>query len=377
MDNTKNIKLEIFNGVKGIKQIEEQWTHLFEKLNQPVYTQSYIWHQAYIQHLTNSPENNYYFCIYKSDSLVAIFPLEYFSKRVYLFKLTVLGFSEHSHFGINSIIVDDNENPQELFVFLFNELKKQNTLKWSLIYFDRALKGSQVEKCTLEKDLCVSVAGNVCDVLLIQDYELTLKRLSRNFKGNLRKARKKLSNESRFLVNTVVKSDTINKQFDHFLNIEASGWKGSSGKGSAIKLDPDLHAFYEHVMKGFADNEQIEINTLVVNDVPVAAHFAIIMQDTVYLLKIGYDESYGYLSPGNMLLEYKLKDYAEKTDLKYLNLISDAYWHNSWEPEVITSRNIFNCRNQFIALYVKSVLSLRKNIKRIITTVKSYRRSKI
>ena len=109
---TTNLKLEIHRGLPGLEQIEQQWNELFSNLRNPTYTQSAIWHKAYLRHLCSETEKCYYFCVLRNDKLIAVFPFEQRYHRFYFIKLNTLKFSDHSHFGLNSVVIDEAENAQ-------------------------------------------------------------------------------------------------------------------------------------------------------------------------------------------------------------------------------------------------------------------------
>jgi len=355
------LKLEIFRGQSGFDKIVKLWNSLFQSLKKTVYTQSPTWHSAYIEHLCTDPDSCYYFCIFQNDKLIAIFPFEQTNHRYFLFRLKSLSFSEHSHFGINSIVVADEEDAQYLFNFLYNNLKNQKTIKWNIIYLEQALDGMSTSSCMVyDENLLLESVSSSCDVLSIQNQEKTESRLTKNFKNNLKKSRKKLLKLDNVEYRTCTEKQNMDVCFEQFLTVEASGWKGAEGKSSAIKLNSNLREFYKQVMVGFSGSGQMEINTLMVNERPIAVQYAIILASTVFLLKIGYDENFSKVSPGNMLLEEKLKSYLDQPQLKYVNLITDAPWHRSWQPEVVNAKNIYNCRNRFIAMYIKMMISIRK-----------------
>jgi len=355
------LKLKVFRGQSGFNKIKEHWSDLFQNLQKPVYTQSPIWHYAYIKHLCTNSDSCFYFCIFDNDKLIAIYPLEQTRHRYFFLRLNSLSFSEHSHFGLNSVIVEDEEDIQYLFNFLYKTLKNQKDIKWNLIYLEQALDGTSAASCMVfDKKLSLQSVSSNCNVLAILNQEETATHLTKNFKNNLKKARKKLQKIDNVEYRTCTEKHNIDACFEQFLTVEASGWKGSEGKSSAIKLNTNLREFYKQVMTGFSEFGQMEINILMVNEKPIAVQYAIILANTVFLLKIGYDEQYSKVSPGNMLLEEKLKSYLDQPHLKNVNLITDASWHRSWQPEVINTKNIYNCRNSFIAIYFKIMLFIRK-----------------
>ena len=61
------------------------------------------------------------------------------------------------------------------------------------------------------------------------------------------------------------------------------------------------------------------------------------------MLKIGYDEDYARVSPGQLLFEYVLKESCADPAIKRANLVSNAAWSRVWRPEAV------GCYNMYIA----------------------------
>lgn len=365
------MRLKIYRGYDGLKKIENEWNELFNSLSIPIYSQSIKWHKAYLNNLAANDNQCFYFCIYKKDDLIAIFPLENIRLKFYLLSFNALSFSRHSHFGLNSIIINEQENTQSTFEFLYQALKKEKSLSWDLIYFNRAIEGSQDIHCKISNTrLTAQSLGQACDILSIINYEESYKKFSRNLRRNLSKGRENISKLKNIGYESSRKIETLETFYNYFLDVEASGWKGSHGEGSAIKLDDNLRNFYSEVMKGFSENKQIEINILFINNEPISAQYAIILEPTVFLLKIGFEERKRSLSPGNLLIEHKFKEYETNPNLTTLNLISDAAWHAQWKPIVLSAYKIFNCKNLYVAIYIKLILWIKYQFKSIKTNFK-------
>ncbi len=63
------------------------------------------------------------------------------------------------------------------------------------------------------------------------------------------------------------------------------------------------------------------------------------------VLKIGYDEAYASLAPGNLLLEQLIQYCAfAESRLTRLNLITGVEWHDDWKPrsEKVSNFWIYN-----------------------------------
>src|SRR5690606_17756733 len=93
-----------------------------------------------------------------------------------------------------------------------------------------------------------------------------LDRLSKNFRGSLRKARNKLARLAGVEVRWAREPAEIYPAFERFLEVEASGWKGDGGIGTAIQLDPTLRAFYGGLMQRLAQTGRARINLMMHGD---------------------------------------------------------------------------------------------------------------
>ena len=82
----------------------------------------------------------------------------------------------------------------------------------------------------------------------------------------------------------------------------------------------------------FQTNLASALNLLRVSGRCIAAQFCLRVDRSLYILKIGYDESYSRLAPGNMLLEYVLRRCDSERDIDIVNLASGAAWHADWKP---------------------------------------------
>ena len=98
--------------------------------------------------------------------------------------------------------------------------------------------------------------------------------------------------------------ESLSRSFEQFLEVEASGWKGASGTATAILLDTKLQAFYRQLMETFGQDGRCEINQLQIDGRIAAAQFALIAGETLSLLKIGYDQHFVDVAPGQLLLAH-------------------------------------------------------------------------
>ncbi|MFO1022381.1 MAG: GNAT family N-acetyltransferase [Planctomycetales bacterium] len=100
-------------------------------------------------------------------------------------------------------------------------------------------------------------------------------------------------------------------------------WKPPDGKESKERpspRDPIARKFYSDLIQQLGPSGQCAIFPMTVEGKAIAGQFALLDGNTCYLLKIGYDENYKHLSPGNMLLEQLQR--LQNSNIRQVNLIT-------------------------------------------------------
>jgi CelD/BcsL family acetyltransferase involved in cellulose biosynthesis len=197
----------------------------------------------------------------------------------------------------------------------------------------------------------ISIPSSHCDYLLCEPLEEIQGRLSKNFRHNLRKARTKLETLPNVEWVTARSPDELKRAFVDFLTVEASGWKGAAG--TAIHTNERARLFYEMLIDTLASQNICEINLLKTNGRTIAGQFCLVTGATSYILKIGYDEDFSPVAPGQMLLVQTVDRYARDGNVKFINLITDAEWHERWKPHQLSvwEVSIFNVTPLGLAVF--------------------------
>jgi CelD/BcsL family acetyltransferase involved in cellulose biosynthesis len=120
--------------------------------------------------------------------------------------------------------------------------------------------------------------------------------------------------------------------FQEAVEAEAAGWK--SRQGSALKADARRLDFYSRYARGTAERDELRLCFMRVDGRAVAMQLAVEWRDSLWLLKIGYDEDYGRCSPG-MLLMLESTRWAANRGLRSVELLgTPAPWTDMWTQEV-------------------------------------------
>ena len=123
-------------------------------------------------------------------------------------------------------------------------------------------------------------------------------------------------------------------------------------------------SFYKQVSLFFSVNSQIDKNLLLIDGKLADAQYAILLDSTVFLLKVGYDESYSKCQPGHILLEYVLEKYSQAKYTR-INLVSNAKWHTSWMPARVESKQFYIARRNFRGTSFIVMLRAKKLIQKL------------
>jgi CelD/BcsL family acetyltransferase involved in cellulose biosynthesis len=218
----------------------------------------------------------------------------------------------------------------ELLTSIIEELRATDQIRWDLLILPKCFDTAAVAPMS---DAVAAADGLFryrwagcfyfpCD----QGREVLYDRMSGQQRKHLRKCRTRLSQLGDMEFIWTRDPAVLPDLFDQFLSLEASGWKGAKGEGTAIKLDATLVRFYSDLMASFGDRGACEINLLRVGGRNVAGDFALLTNGTWNQLKMAYDEEFQKHSPGYLLLEGIFNRLSDDPDIHTANILTGAEW---------------------------------------------------
>lgn len=165
---------------------------------------------------------------------------------------------------------------------------------------------------------------------LPEKYEQVEARLDGKFRQNLRRRRRRLSEQGAVKYVQLGGNDTLDCALADFFVIEASGWKGRGG--TAIAQRPELVGFYTQIARDAARRGALALGFLELEGRRIAAHLSVLHAGRHYLLKLGYDESLHEHSPGQQLTSEMIRDSCTRglSEFDFLGPCMD--WKLDWEP---------------------------------------------
>lgn len=321
--------IEAHEGPDGLLAIRSAWQQL---------TQSgdswHVWHQFdWMKSALGLLDNAHFFVAKRAGRPVAIFPLQSVTRPYRGVSLRTLELPCHDHLSLSDIICRDAGDARDALAALVRFARN-----WDMISFPKILEDSVL--CELTPTVRLQPRRK-CDYLSCREsYDDYLRSLSENFRASLRKARNKATRDQCVVTNrTASKPEEMEDALRVFFELEASGWKGEVGSGTAIKLNPQLSEFYRSLAMSFAAAGCGFIHLMAINGKDAAGQFALTDERSVCLLKIAYDESFARYAPGNLLMEKTLQDARATQPPREVNLMTDSAWHERWN---VSSRQVYD-----------------------------------
>ena len=335
-DASTRIEERIGQGLGELLDLEMHWRALAGASTRRNFIHSFEWQLAYLRHLEPHPETTYYFSFFVSGHAIAIFPLRRVRRSVGHISHWLWESPTHPHLILGDPLIAPEWASPELIKRLLNTLERNTQLPWDALHLPnmlddsvamRLLKGSKLAWTHLEQtgqSMFFPCAG----------MSQALANCSTQFKRNLRRQGKKLGQHGQVSLNLAQGSAELDAAFEDFLCLEASGWKGGNGKSSAIRLHQNLHGFYRELKDRLGPVGACLIPRLMLDGVAVAAQFCLLVEDTLYIQKIAYDEAWHAEAPGNQLLYRLIEHCCHEAGIRQLSLVTAPAWAvGRWNPE--------------------------------------------
>jgi CelD/BcsL family acetyltransferase involved in cellulose biosynthesis len=333
-------------GLNGLHALREPWVSLHAGAD--LYAR-YEWHLACGMHLLDDASLAYV-QVLDGDRTVAIVPAIASREPFRPFgQLRVLSLGLHAHLALADFPLVADVRVEDVAAALRAALAAWPE-HWDALRWPRVLASSHAMRLAQAFDASAAhiLTASPCNTLdTRRPFPKLLVSLSKNLRATLRKSQKRLeeSGGTHITCNGVpaeaasgsqpaalhIGADGIEAAYDAFLAIEASGWKGEAGTGSAIRLNPATRGFYGELLALRGADFVPEVTLLVRGTRPIATQFSVRVNRCKHVLKIGYDEAESRFSPGQVLVA-RVLEAASGGMIERINLVTDMPWHRAWRP---------------------------------------------
>lgn len=339
-----SVRIEDLRGVGSLARAREAWERLERKEATRSLPRRWEWIQTHLEHLVADPETLRTFVVSEPDGgPLAVLPLKPHLRRLGgLVSAHLWEIPEHPHVLLSDFVAASPEAGAAALRAVRRALL-ENGERCDGFRFSRLLPDSSALAVVANAHRLPRLVRPVdtCDVLPAAPEQEMLARISKNRRSALRRSLKRVQGKEGAVFRCARTQEELRPAFLAFLDVEASGWKGHSGRGSAIRLKPALLAYYETLLERFGRGDDARIYSLEVGQTPIAVDFCLRSGVTVYSLKIGHDEAWRAVSPGHLLTLRVADDLAVRQEASHLNLMTGSEHFEGWRPQRLTVSEAF------------------------------------
>ncbi|WP_181832701.1 GNAT family N-acetyltransferase [Bosea caraganae] len=125
--------------------------------------------------------------------------------------------------------------------------------------------------------------------------------MSAKHRHGFERMRRQLAQQGKLEFVAVGQPAAVAVGIEEFLAMEASGWKGA--RRSALASDPATALFTRRMLQGLAERGRVSVQSLRLDDVPIAILVVLYSGPGAFTWRVAYDERYRRYSPGILGLE--------------------------------------------------------------------------
>lgn len=330
---TPPLEVTVHTGLAGLEEVREAWEQAAAGMERRRYFHDIRWYQSYLEVLERDPRRVHFFTFRAAGRPVAVLPLRRSKVSRAGIPVRVLEIPFHQYLSFGDFIIAEGQDLPALARTLLATLRADPRFGWDVLRLPYVLEDARalaLIRC-MQGFLIQQWRLGDCDYLPCPSGNNPVERCSKNLRSQLRKSSKRLDALGPNGVDTYREGTELERAFQTFLDIEASGWKGRAG--TAIKSIPEKERIFRRLFELFSASGQLQIDLLQLNGQSIGGDLTIWMDDTVYDLKIARDQAFDEVSPGHLLTRDLLSRCSENERVRYLNLVSDTEWHSRWRPE--------------------------------------------
>lgn len=161
------------------------------------------------------------------------------------------------------------------------------------------------------------------------------KQLSSKRRKDLERKRADLDRIGTIRFEVLSEATALDQWLDHFVLIEASGWKGRAG--SALGQVPHHLEFFKQACKLSFQNNALRILRMTVGGQPIAMHIALTHGRRAYAIKIAYDDAFSRFSPGALLELENMRRVLDQGEFDFMDscaLPNHELFRRLWSDQV-------------------------------------------
>lgn len=335
----------IYYEIETLASHKDDWNLLASSLNNPMLY--FDWFRYCIKYFHENDEL-FIFCLTENDKLIAAAPLYRCSENG---KLKVIG--NDALYEPTSFLFRDDVALNRLIQFILNAKMPVELNRLPLKYeeYVKRMKYIFMRTITTKGSQYINNIGN---------YENFMTTLNSGRRSDLRRSLRKLASMGDYSFDIYKPTHLeISYLLQMAFEVEKKCWKGDIK--SAILDNESFIGFISNIFTHFSNGNSI-IGILHSNRKAIACNLSIRVNNTLWILKIGYDVNYKQCSPG-ILLTHNMIKYCCDNNIENIEFLgSTEDWINLWRP---------NERKYMTLLYYPvSYCSIKTLIKDMVSVLK-------
>ena len=156
------------------------------------------------------------------------------------------------------------------------------------------------------------------------EIEELLRSMPKNMRNAIRKAKSRVQTAGGGEI-SLATGPELAPAFDRFVALEASGWKG--GQGTALAQTPEMCAQLRDYLGASAG---AQVRSLHIGGRLAGSQICVTIGDTLFLMRVAYDEQLADLSPGNVLMADLVETCCEDSTVARIDCTVWQTWHQRW-----------------------------------------------
>jgi len=223
-DWSDELQFEIFRGKSGLTSIRDDWNRLTQASDKLRFFQCYEWHESYLDTLAEARSSACYVMVRRRNSPVGIIPLMQSARKIAGLRFRSLELIHHSHIPLSDGVFARSDSDGTILRGLIALLQRQSEIKWDLLIFPELLEDGCLQRALMASPIprLISAPRTRCNYIPCISFDELSSKFSKNFRGNLRKARNKLMSLGRVEFVAVQRLPRLGLALNVYLAFEAS-----------------------------------------------------------------------------------------------------------------------------------------------------------
>jgi len=192
--------------------------------------------------------------------------------------------------------------------------------------------------------------------------------LSPGYRKEMRRLRKRLAEMGTLEFRTLTTEDELGIWMGQFIELEARGWKGRAGAGTAIALHENETNYCRDAWRAALRQGKLHMAGLFLDTRPIAITVNYLARDAGFHCKIAYDETFSRYSPGVQLELELIREVHAAPNLRWLDscAVPDHPMINRLWPERRTMQTTVLSTGRWQGDLSVSVLPMLRWLKRLV-----------